>query len=45
MPKVMKIRFTLHNNDFLLILQGIAVGFIVFGIIYGFGPLNVTNDK
>ena len=41
----MKIRFTLHNNDFLLILQGIAVGFIVFGIIYGFGPLNVTNDK
>ena len=28
-----------------LIWEGIIVGVIVFWIIYGFGPLNVTNDK
>ena len=30
---------------FWLVLEGIAVGIIVFGIIYGYGPLIVTNDK
>lgn len=28
-----------------MVLEGIAVGIIVFGIIYGYGPLIVTNDK
>lgn len=43
--EVMITRIAPHNSNILLILPGIAVGFIVFGIIYGFGPLNVANDK
>lgn len=30
---------------FFLILQGVTVGFIAFLIIYGIGPLSVTNDR
>lgn len=41
----MKIKIDHSSSSIWLILEGIAVGFIVFGIIYGFGPLNVTNDK
>lgn len=42
---LMKIKIDHSSSSIWLILEGIAVGFIVFGIIYGFGPLNVTNDK
>ena len=34
-----------NNHNILLILEGIIVGTIVFGVIYGFGPLDVTNDR
>ena len=33
------------KSNICLILQSIVIGLIAFGIIYGFGPLNVTNDR
>ena len=41
----MKFRVAPSSCNFWLILEGIAVGIIVFGIIYGYGPLIVTNDR
>ena len=41
----MKFRIAPSSSNFWLILEGIAVGIIVFGIIYGYGPLIVTNDS
>ena len=33
------------NSNVFLIGQGVTVGFIAFLIIYGIGPLSVTNDR
>lgn len=42
---LMRSRTVLLSSNLWLILEGIAVGIIVFGIIYGYGPLVVTNDR
>ena len=33
------------SSNLCLILEGIVIGLFAFWIIYGFGPLDVTNDR